>query len=255
MRARSNPRPKRKKPSLQRRIFSLLLILLLFSGIGYAILSLPIWEIQNVTIEGTKILSAEEIKSLAGIPLSGNLFFSNFKYAYKNLKKISAIKEFHIMRFPPGSIVIRITERRPISIIVYKNISAIIDQDGFILNKNPNLSLNISNLADLPVISGISSAEIDADGRINPKAAKLISNIITDLAATLGSKRIQLEVGGFEKIKFMLDDVLQVKLGRDEFLSQKMTVFKALLPAVENKWAQVEYIDVRYPQNPVIKYK
>jgi cell division protein FtsQ len=239
---------------LQRGL-SLLFIFILIAGIGYALLSLPIWDIQNVEVQGTKILSADEIKSLAGIPLTGNLFFSNLKQAHINLKKISAIKEFHIRRIPPGSIIIYITERKPISIIIYKNTSSIIDQDGFVLNKNPNLSLNISNLADLPVISGISSMEMDQGGMINPKVAMLISNIITDLASTLGSKRIQLDIGNFEKIKFMLDDILLVFLGTDENISQKMAVFKKLLPIVENKWAQVEYIDIRFPQNPVIKYK
>jgi cell division septal protein FtsQ len=71
----------------------------------------------------------------------------------------------------------------------------------------------------------------------------------------LGSRQIQLETGGFEKISFLLNDLLRVKVGRDENVKEKMGVFKRLLPVIADKWSQVEYVDVRYPDNPVVKYK
>jgi len=216
---------------------------------------LPLWQIQEVAVTGTKMLSGQEIKELSGIPLAENLFLTSFARTRDNLRKITAIKEFHIFRIPPATVLIRITERKPIAVIMVKDRSAIIDVDGYILNRNPNLTLNVPDLTNLPVISGLDSSEVETGERIDPQVSRLVASIIVELANLLGSSQIQLETGGFAKINFLLNDILRVKLGRDDQIERKMSVFKRLLTVIAGKWDQVEYIDVRYPDNPVIKYK
>jgi cell division protein FtsQ len=245
----------RKKLSWRARFFLSLLLLLLLAGGLYGLLSLPIWQIQEVAVTGTAILSGQEIKELSGIPLGENLFLTSFARTRDNLRKITAIREFHIFRLPPATVLIRLTERKPIAVIVFKDRSAIIDADGYILNRNPNLTLNVPDLTNLPVISGLDSAEVAAGDRIDPQVSQLVAEIIVELAKLLGSSQIQLETGGFSRINFLLNDILRVKLGRNEDIPRKMDVFKRLLPVIAGKWDQVEYVDVRYPDGPVIKYR
>lgn len=252
MKARTKPK---KKESFRFRLI-LFLLLLIPIGIGvYYVLSLPIWKIQEVVVNGTKMLSAEEIKSLSSVPISENLFLSSFARVRSNLGKITAIKEFHIYRIPPATVLIKIKERKPIAVVMLLNKSAIVDEEGFILNRNPNLTLNVPNMTDLPVIYGLGTEEVVAGEKIDSKISQLIADIVLELSNLLGSRQIQLELGGFEKISFLLDDLLRVKVGRDEDVKKKMEVFKNLLSVIANKWSQVEYVDVRYPDNPVIKYK
>jgi cell division protein FtsQ len=240
---------------LRLRLF-LGLILLIPIGAGvYFILSLPIWRIQDVVVSGTKLLSSEEIKDLSGVPISENLFLTSFARVRNNLRQITAIKSFHVYRLPPATVYIKIEERQPVAVVILRDKSAIIDEAGFVLNRTPGLTLNLADMADLPVVSGVASTDVSADGQINPHLSRLITDIILDLAKRLGSPRIQLETGGFERITFKLDDLLKVKIGRDEEIRRKMEVFKALLKVIEGKWGTVEYVDVRYPDNPVIKYK
>jgi len=253
---RRNRRQKpKKKKTFRFRLFLLILFLVIAGIAGYYVLSLPIWKIQDVSVIGTSILSAEEIRNLSGIPLSENLFLTSFARARNNLKRIAAIKEFHLYRIPPGTVLIKINERKPIAMIVTSSASFIVDDEGFILNRNPNLSLNIPNLSDLPVISGITSGEIVGGERIDPQGSKVLTDILFELSKLFGAKRTHLELGRFQAISFLLDDLLRVKLGRGEDITRKMEVFKALLPVINDKWNQVEYVDVRYPDNPVIKYR
>lgn len=247
MRARS----KKKKPPRRRFLISILFLCLLGAAIYY-ILSLPIWKIQEVSVSGTTILSAREIKEISGIPYNENLFLSSLARTRNNLKKIPAIKDFHIYRIPPATILIRISERVPIAVVILKGNSAIIDKEGYILNRNPNLSLNISKLEDLPVISGISGCVND---RIDASLSQLLSDIMIELSALLGSRRIQIDVGNFKDISFSLNDLSRVRIGRNEKIKEKMAVFKKLLPVIADRWGQVEYVDVRFPKNPVIKFK
>lgn len=231
-----------------------LAFLFMFVLAGYYILNLPIWKIKEVVVNGTRILSAEEIKALAGIPLSENLFFTSFSRARSNLGRIPGIKQARFYRIPPATVLISITERRPVATVVFPRKSVIIDEEGYILNRNPNISLNIPNLADLPVITGISEEALSSD-RIEGEAAQVISHILSKLARFLESRRLQLELGGLENVSFLLDDLLRVRVGDTEQVKRKMEVFEALLPQIEGRWPQVEYMDVRFPDNPVIKFK
>jgi cell division protein FtsQ len=233
----------------------LLFFLLLLIGGGYYVLSLPIWKIKDVVVSGANMLSAQEIKDISGVPLQENLFLTSFARARENLRKITAIREFHLYRIPPATVLVRIFERKPIAVVILKDRSAIVDEEGFIINRNPNLTLNVQNMAELPAISGIGTLEMTGDERINPHLSRLIADIIVELSTLLGSRHLKLEIGGFEKIGFLLDDLLYVKIGRDDDVKRKMEVFKALLTVIEGKWSQVEYVDVRYPDTPVVKYK
>jgi len=111
-RKRHQAKRPRKPIPFRLRLFLFVLFLLAAAIAGYYFLSLPIWRIQDISVIGTRMLSAEEIKDLSGIPLSDNLFLTSFSRARDNLKKIAAIKNFHIYRIPPGTVLIKIEERK-----------------------------------------------------------------------------------------------------------------------------------------------
>jgi cell division septal protein FtsQ len=206
-------------------------------------------------VSGAKILSADEIKALSGIPLNENLFFANFSRAENNLRKIGAIKTFKIRRFPPATVIIAINERLPMAAVIFPDQSIIIDSDGYIINQNPNLTLNIPNMIDLPIIAGVDQNELLKNNQIDQKTVGTISSIIQRLSRFTELKKLQFNLGGLEEMELLLDDILKVKLGDVEELETKMKTFEKLIARVSGKWSQIEYLDVRYPNEPVIKFK
>src|SRR3989339_195550 len=207
------------------------------------ILNLPIWQIKEVVVNGAKMLPADYVKGVSGIPLSENLFFADLSRAKKNLKKISAIKSFRLHRLPPQTVLISIEERQPLATLVLKDRSVVIDSDGVIINHNPDIYVDVSNLAELPVVTGIAC---DSD-RLDEVSASLITRVLLTLRAYLAAGQIQLDMGGLKEIGFLLDDLLKVRLGSSQDIEKKMQVFEALLLQVRGRWAKVDYIDVRYP--------
>jgi len=246
-------RTKRKSRPL-RVVYGLLILILSIMAIAY-FLNLPIWSIREVAVSGAKILSADEIKALSGIPLNENLFFANFSQAENNLRKIGAIKTFKIRRFPPATVIIEINERLPMAAVIFPDQSIIIDSDGYIINQNPNLTLNIPNMIDLPIIAGVDQNELLKNNQIDQKTVATISSIIQRLSRFTELKKLQFNLGGLEEMDLLLDDILKVKLGDVEELETKMKTFEKLIARVSGKWSQIEYIDVRYPNEPVIKFK
>ncbi len=249
----------RKKEKKQKSFLSRLLVaiffIVAFAALGVYILTLPIWEIKEVVVNGAKMLSDSEIRALAAVPLSENLFLHDFSRTRSNLSRITPIKNFRIYRIPPATVLINIRERKPIAALVFSNRSVIMDEEGYILNRHSNITLNIPNMADLPIVTGIENVDVLETDKIDGKTAGVISDIISKLSRFLESGRMQLELGGLENASFLLDDLLRVKVGDDQNIKKKMEVFGALLPKIAGRWEQVEYVDVRYPDNPVIKYK
>lgn len=254
MRSKSKPKAK-PKPRKQWPRYVIVLMVIGSIALGVYGLTLPIWDIKEVVINGARMLSDEEIRTMASIPVSENLFFTNFFRAKSNLSKITAIKSFRIYRMPPATVLINIKEREPIATVVFPERSYLIDDQGYLINRNPNITLNISNLAGLPIVSGIKEDQILKAEKVDDKNARVIAEIIAKLSPFLEAGKMQLELGGLEKVSFLLDDLLKVKLGEAEEIKRKMEVFEGLLPVISGQWTEVEYIDVRFPDNPVIKFK
>jgi len=243
------------KPSPRKSgiLVSLSLLVATIAAVAY-IMTLPIWQIKEVVINGARMLSDNEIRALAAVPLSENLFTHDFSRTRNNLGRITPIKSFRIYRIPPATVLISIRERVPIAAVVFSNRSILIDREGYILNRNPNLTLNIPNRAELPIVTGIDPQALQSD-RVDGRVAGVISDIILKLSRHLESSKMQLELGGLEDVSFLLDDLLRARVGSKDDIRKKMEVFGALLPQISGRWDQVEYVDVRYPDNPVIKYR
>ncbi|OGB87261.1 hypothetical protein A3H38_03235 [candidate division WOR-1 bacterium RIFCSPLOWO2_02_FULL_46_20] len=243
---------------VRKRKFLPLVILIIVVAAAMAAIylsTLPIWEIRDVVVNGARQLSADEIRALAGIPRSGNLFWTSFSRARSNLSKITAIKNVHFYRIPPGTVLISLTERQPLAAIVFSERSVVIDKEGFIINRNENLTLNIPNMVDLPVISGINAKRVLRADRVSEEILLIVSNIILKLKPFLETRKMQINLGELENVSFLLDDLLLVRMGNAREVKRKMEVFEALLPVIADKWTLVNYVDVSYPDNPVISYK
>ncbi len=192
---------------------------------------------------------------MAGVPISENLFYTSLARARANLKKITAIKEVRFYRIPPATILINITERKPVAAIVFTGKSAVIDADGYIINHNTAVNLNVPNMVDLPVITGLQEKDVMKAENVGEDIMRVVKDILLKLSPYLESKRLQLDMGNPDAIKLHLDDILLVKIGNGQEIERKIKVFEALLPEIEGKWPRVEYIDVRLPSSPVIRYR
>jgi len=191
-----------KRPHKKRRprfglIF--LLVFLVLCGIAY-LLSLPIWQIREVVVNGVSMLSEKDVRTMAGVPISENLFYASLKRARSNLKKITAIKEVRFYRIPPATILINITERKPVAAIVFTGKSAVIDADGYIINRNGNVELNIPNMVDLPVITGLREKDVMKAEKVGENITRVVEDILIKLSPFLESKRLQLDMGNPDAI-------------------------------------------------------
>ena len=220
------------------------------------IMSLPVWQVNLISIKGAKYIPEQKILSAAGVPLEKNIFQVDLDEIKGKLVKFIQFKEVRVSRRLPSTIVIRVKEREPFAVVMLKNIPALVDEDGYILAKE-SLSSSIYkvNVVKFPVIRGLDGKSLEKGVRLNPAERAFMKDSINLLSKFINPSTVQIEFRKKDDIIVYIEDILKVRLGDPENLERKVKVLSALTIASKDKFDKIQYIDVRLPDSPVVKFK
>jgi len=230
-------------------------LILFFSLASFTalIISLPVWQIQKIEVQGVRLLSGEEINRLAKIPLGENIFLVRFGRARLNLEQIPVIKRVDFLRRLPDTLIINIMERKESAVIVLGGESLLIDEEGVILNRSP-VYIKFPDISGLPVIYGLKTEWIEGY-RLRGETGEEMIALLRELKNFISPAKLQIDVSNPEEMNLRVDDTLQVKLGAVRQIAEKIRAFEILFNEVKDRKLNIEYIDVCYPQFPVIRFK
>ncbi len=132
----------------------------------------PAFAIRLVEVETDGVLSAEQIRSWAGVRLNDNLFALDLARVERDLKLVPAIESVVLERVLPSGVRIRVTEREPIAQIVLPQFRSVngsdvgvytLDAHGFFMfpvevvqRATPAAQTN----DHLPVLTGIPARDV-----------------------------------------------------------------------------------------------
>lgn len=218
--------------------------------------SLPIWRIDKVRVTGNNYLPEAKIINIAMIPQGENIFMIDLEEVTKRFSNIIQIKSIMVKRKLPGTIVFEVTERSPYAIAVIDGAAALVDDDGYIISRQGlETSGYRMDIAKYPVIRGITKKSLERGIRLGSGDRAFVKSALSSLSRFMDISSIQIETGNKEDIIIYIEDMLKVKIGDPADIERKIMVVKALLGSIKGKWPKVAYIDVRVPDDPVIKFK
>ena len=90
----------------------------------------PAFAIRLVDVDTDGVLSAEQIRSWAGVRLSDNLLALDLARVERDLKLVPAIESVVVERVLPGGLRIRVTEREPIAQVMLTQFRSSNGKDG-----------------------------------------------------------------------------------------------------------------------------
>lgn len=246
MRSRQSKRRKRK--------FSWYLvwtfIFAIFIGSAAAFfLTLPIFNIREVKTEGCRLMPDELILKEARLPIGENIFLTRFGGAEKRILSHPPIKKVDFIRSLPDVVIIKVTERKEAGVTVLSGQSVLVDDEGYVFI--PELFPDITRL---PVLNGTRTEWIK-DNRIVGEVGEGMIKLLKEFKSFISPTRLQVDVSNIEEINLLVDDTLRVKIGDSEQLDRKIRVFESIFARNKEKKNDIEYIDVRFPAFPVVKFK
>lgn len=238
-------RKKAKKSIFNRRIIILFLLVFLI----YFFLSSAIFCLKGIMIYGIKQIKPEEILRDIKIKPRKNIFLIKSKSMENTLGKHPKIKEVKVRKKYPNNLEISIKERKPLMVLKDRNIFAIIDKEGQIMetgNYFPNLFL--------PLVEGIVLIEPAAGKNILDDKIRACSAAISAEGKIYPHKIVRFNFEG-RKIKLFTSYNLEVRLGKVkntsevEKIIEKMERLAWVLKKSNEKGILLEYVDLSSLEN------
>ena len=220
-------------------IISMGLLLWVYTGTG-------VLNIKHVEVKGNEVLDADYLRSLSGITSHTHLIKMDVKKVEKALLSEPYIADVDITRHYPNTVILQITERQPTGVILQNGKYNLVDQEGMILESTDTLPAGLAEIKDLELPLLIPGVEIDDMGFAT------ITSLLGSLPTAL--REMTTAVGKREGEGLYLEGGGTVVIyGEATDLSRKNAIALMALSTLVQRYGAVDYIDVSFPDHPVIK--
>lgn len=239
-------------PTLSR--LNSVLLLLRFGtimAVALAAATLPtssLFVVRSVQVRGTAHIPAGEVAALAGLRPGDRLFSIPASEIVARVRRHPRIARAAVRVGRGGQIVIRVAERIPYAAFLFEERYLILDRAGVVIDDRPSAGT-------LPVVSAAGFA---------PQWARLGDRLpaggIERALAALGrlpaggvvpGTRLRVEPLG--ELVLFTPDGIAVRLGPLRGLEERAALMPEILAAVRTRGLVVEYLDLRFTGNVVMK--
>lgn len=211
--------------------------------------------VTQVAVEGTNILSREEIVRLMNLPPRVSMYELDLTSIQKNILANAFVKRAVVKRDAPSQLRVIIEERIPAALLA-ANESYYIDDEGIVLPYRVS-----AETYDIPIISGIDSLSQIVTGR------KIINSDVQEALDIIAAARVTSEEmfhaiseirlrNGHDIICYWFESGIPIIVGRGNVAEKivKLDAFREKF-LKNNNTSDIQYIDIRYDGQVVVLRK
>ncbi len=236
----SFPEPKAKR---RKRILlgTIGVLAALIAGIVAAAVYSPVLALRTISVEGTKMLTADQVQT-ALAPLQGKpLPQISEEDVAALLQPLVQVKDVSTQARPPSVLQIHITERVPVALVRQGAGFGLVDVDGVQLGTTADASS-----VPLPVING-------GDGALSKDLFQAITAVLGALPADVLARLSDASAKSADAVELKLVDGQMIVWGNAGERELKAKVLAALLKAPADPKNPVRVYDVSVPRHPVTR--
>jgi cell division protein FtsQ len=232
------PKAKRRRRIRQGIIGSLAVLV---AGIIAAAVYSPVLALQSITVQGTRLLTAEQVQT-ALAPLQGKpLPQIGDGDVTALLEPLVQVKKVTTQALPPSTLLVKVTERVPVALVKQGEAYQLVDVDG----------VKLSDTADpastpLPVIDG-------GGGTLPKDLFQAITGVLGALPADVLARLSNASAKSEDAVELKLVDGQTIVWGNAGEKELKAKVLAALLKAPADPKNPVRIYDVSVPRHPVTR--
>ena len=230
------------------RLESVLFIIMVAIA-AYVILRSPYFDIRQVVIQGNHYLVEEDIRAATPINTGENIFSVNVSEATEQLKKVPMVKDARITRDLPATVLINITERRPLGILPTGGGFVEVDEEGMCLQRSG------AGVLGLPVLTGIQVESVSPGDHIHNELLAAILEIAGGLPTEVTEELSEIHIDPDRQVKMYTLGHIPCYFGGSDEIEAKGAVLAQLLLEIKEHGLKVEYINISSVDKPAVKYK
>jgi cell division protein FtsQ len=199
-----------------------------------------------VRVVGAKYTPTEDIVDAAGLNRAGrNILLLSTEDIAEDVEGLPWIDDATVDRMLPGTVRVRVEERRPGLTLSLAESRWTIDLHGHVLQEG---------VVDkkLPVLAGVEVGELEEGARLRTDEAMDAVRAYRSLSRKIRSEVVAIFAPTIERITFTLADGSTIRFGAAEQLAAKNEVLTSLLQKLRREGRRAGYIDVRVPTSPAV---
>jgi cell division protein FtsQ len=209
-----------------------------------------IFELREIRTLGLERLNEADVLERLR-PSSGRTLFDLDLISLKStLLTEPWIKEVNLRREYPNALAVQVIERHPVAVLAGRQVEAIVDETGAVIEAWPNGGEIPGQWSSLPVIHGIEAALLkDRD----PGAMERFSSALEILRAapeTIG-QGLDLDVGRTDDLRVQRHGVW-LRFGSAPF-DEKWERFVSVESEIERRHEGVQEVDLRFPDQVIVR--
>lgn len=217
-------KPKKRSGCLRSVITALLVVGAILASVAVFL------KVNEVQVDGTSRYTPEQIIETAGIQTGDNLFlFNKFEVIRKLKQEYPYLEDVEIRRRLPDTFLIHVTERQPIAYVDAGESRWLVDKHGYLLEALPSGT----EVGYAQIVSGQELLEPASGSRIQweePETVEALDKLLTALTEQGITEKIgKVDVTRLYQLTFTYDKRLVVRLGSQEDLERKITLFSKVL--------------------------
>jgi len=241
---------KKGRAAAWRRLRNLLLVF-----IAYAVLFLTmtssLFDLRSVEVLGNHQITRTEILHLSGVNLRNNIFSLSLRDIAFRIKAHPRIRIVKVWRRLPSGLVVKVEERRPVAVLQKEDVFYQIDAEGYALGKGA-----LQDIAQLPFIDNPDIKRAIVGHRVK---AKHLDGMLYTLVAAYSylpdmPRKIDVDKKGHLCLYIKEGKILLGSFEGREIMNRRLRLASLLWKSVREQGRGMEYIDVRFGNNPVVKY-
>lgn len=233
------PPPAGPRRSFAVRVLTVAAVLAVLAS-GWWVTNSPLFHLRSLRLEGLRHLSAPQVRSLAGVTPSTNLFWLSPSMIARRVERSPWVSEASVSRVLPSTLVIRVTERRPVAILAGRRL--LVAGDGMILGPNPGgLRLPVLQAPRDGVQPGMRLASAFP-------GLGVARGLAPDLLASVA--RITADREG--EATAVLRDGTTAMFGQPVMVPAKSRALQSVLRWAARSGVRPRYVDVRAPAAPAL---
>jgi cell division septal protein FtsQ len=208
--------------------------------------------VREIKIAGCVHTTESELLHIAGVNFQASLLRLDLAGISRRLSQHPWVEKVRVKRdWPRRALIIDVQERVPEALILLEDLH-FLDNRGRAFKR-----AEWKDRLDFPILTGLTPKEV-AEG--DPGAAELIRNALEFLTVLKEGKAFtlreisEIHLSRSRGITLIALNGTSIRLGSGEF-AEKIARLEKVLPDLEQKMKQVEYVDLNYPKKVVVKMR
>ncbi len=202
--------------------------------------------VRNVVVTGNERLEADYLRAISGITPETHLLRMDTGAVRKALLAEPYVKEARVKRRFPATVVLEIREREPLLYFEQNGRYHLVDEEGVVLESRdaPVAGLLEGEGVELPLLyPGV---------KVETAVFSEMASLIEELPEALRREawRVGWRTGeGF----YLIVPATRIIFGSSSDIARKGDIAYMALQETLPRYGELEYVDVTYPDHPVIK--